>query len=98
MGKAFWDLVVDYEIFALTRYQDNTQKPYYMNEELRKVKVDTYLLEGEKDLLFPFVQSVGNAKNKLPQLKGVNLYPNVGHGIETYDKAIVQIYNTIQSL
>lgn len=98
LSKPYWDLVVDYEVFALTRYWDNTQKPYYMNEELTQVDVDTYLLEGDQDLLFPFQQSVENAKKMLPRLRGVTVYPNVGHGIETYEKAIVQIYNTIEKL
>lgn len=96
LPKSYWDLVVAYEVFALTRFQDNTQKPYYMNDELLNVHVDTYLLEGDQDLLFPCQRSVENAKKKLLQLKGVTVYSNVGHGIETYQKAIAQIYNTIQ--
>ncbi|HEV8512438.1 MAG TPA: alpha/beta hydrolase [Cyclobacteriaceae bacterium] len=82
------ELIVEYEVFALTRYKDNTQKPYDMSEELRRVKVDTFLLEGDKDLLFPYQTSVTNAKKKIQSLKGVEVFENVGHGIETYNKAI----------
>lgn len=81
-------LIVEYEIFALTRYKDNTQKPYDMGEELRQVTVDTFLLEGDKDLLFPFQNSVANAKKKISSLKEVIVFENVGHGIETFDKTI----------
>ncbi len=82
------ELLIDYEIFGLTRYKDNTQKPYDMGEELKQVKVDIYLLEGDKDLLFPYQISVANAKQKIQSLKAVMVFENVGHGIETYGKAI----------
>jgi pimeloyl-ACP methyl ester carboxylesterase len=81
-------LIIDYEVFALTRYKDNTQKPYYMNDELLKVKSDVYLIEGDKDLLFPYQKSIDNAKSKLSSLKEVIVLPNVGHGIETFAEAI----------
>jgi len=81
-------LLVDYEVFALTRYMDKTQKPYDMGEELRKVTVDTYLFEGDHDLLFPYTRSVDKARKMLSQLKGVEVFSNVGHGIETYPPAL----------
>jgi hypothetical protein len=40
-------MLVDYEVFAIKRYKDNTQKPYYMGNELSEVKVDTYVMEGD---------------------------------------------------
>lgn len=81
-------MLVDYQVMAITRYKDNTQKPYYMNDQLSKVDVDTYLLIGDKDLLFPYETSIANAKKYIRKLKDVTLYKNVGHGIETYDKAL----------
>lgn len=91
------ELIVDYEVFALTRYKDNTQKPYYMNGQLRQVKVDTYLLVGDKDLLFPYQKSVENAKQKISTLKDVVVYKDVAHGIETYSEAIKYIHQKIKS-
>jgi len=81
-------LIIEYEVFALKRYTDKTQKPYYMGKQLNDVKVETYLLEGDKDLLFPFQRSIDNAKNHLSSLKEVKVFENVGHGIETYSKAM----------
>ncbi|MBC7846614.1 MAG: alpha/beta hydrolase [Flavobacterium sp.] len=81
-------LIVDYEVFALRRYKDNTQKPYYMNEQLSGVVVDTYLLQGNKDLLFPYQKSIVNAKKHIKNIKEIKVFENVGHGIETYEKAI----------
>jgi pimeloyl-ACP methyl ester carboxylesterase len=91
-------LIIDYELFALKRYKDNTQKPYYMGSQLSKVTVDTYLLEGDNDLLFPYQKSIDNAKKKINSLKEIQVFENVGHGIETYPKAISYIGRVIESL
>ncbi len=81
-------LLIDYEVFALKRYQDNTQKPYDMGDELLRITVPTYLLEGDKDLLFPFKKSIENARRRIKSLQDVIIFTNVGHGIETYPKAL----------
>jgi pimeloyl-ACP methyl ester carboxylesterase len=89
-------MLVDYEVFAISRYKDKTQKPYYMDKQLEKVEVETFLLLGDKDLLFPFQKSVDNAKKKIKNLKGIKVYENVGHGIETYSKALNDIGEKIK--
>ncbi len=90
-------MIIEYEVFAIARYIDKTQKPYYIDKELEKVQVETYLLLGDKDLLFPFQKSVDNAKRQIKPLKEVKIYPNVGHGIETYDKALNYIGDQIRT-
>lgn len=90
-------LLVDYEVFAISRYKDKTQKPYYMDRQLEEVKVETYLLVGDKDLLFPYQKSVDNAKRQIKTLKETKIYNNVGHGIETYDKALNYIGEKIKN-
>lgn len=90
------ELIVDYEVFAISRYNDRTQKPYYMNSQLANVTVETYLLSGDKDLLFPYQKSIRNAKKHLKTLKEIKVFGNVGHGIETYDKAINYIAEKIK--
>jgi pimeloyl-ACP methyl ester carboxylesterase len=90
-------MLIDYEVFAISRYKDKTQKPYYMNQQLDEVSVDTYLLIGDKDLLFPYQKSVDNAKKHLKHLRDVQVYKNVGHGIETYNKALNYIGETIKN-
>jgi pimeloyl-ACP methyl ester carboxylesterase len=84
-------LLLDYECFALTRYSDKTQKPYFMNGELKNVKTETHLLVGNKDLLFPYQRSVANAERLLPGLKSVKVFENVGHGIETYARELEHV-------
>jgi CHASE3 domain sensor protein len=69
-----------------------------MGSQLSQVTVDTYLLEGDKDLLFPYQKSIDNAKEKIESLKDVQVFENVGHGIETYPKAISYIGRVIESL
>jgi pimeloyl-ACP methyl ester carboxylesterase len=81
-------LLVDYEVFAIKNYKDNTQKPYDMGDELLGVEVPVYLILGEDDLLFPFQKSVDNAKKRISQLKEVKVFNQVGHGIETYMPAL----------
>lgn len=90
-------MIIEYEVFAIARYIDKTQKPYYMDKELEKVRVETYLLLGDKDLLFPFQKSVDHAKRLIKSLKEVKIYINVGHGIETYDKAMNYIGEQIRN-
>lgn len=89
-------MLVDYEVFAIRRFADKTQKPYYMDSELQEVKVETYLLLGDQDLLFPTQKSIDNAQKHLKQLKEIKVFPKVGHGIETYDKALHYIGETIR--
>lgn len=98
LSKQSEKLIIDYEVFALTRYVDRTQKPYYMNDELSRVTSDTYLLVGDKDLLFPYQKSIKNAEEKIRSLKNVNVFQNVGHGIETYAPAMQAIGKTISEL
>ena len=96
LSAAAEKLIVEYEVFALTRYKDNTEKPYDMGGQLKQVKSDTYLLEGDKDLLFPFQKSIRMAKEKIPNLKEVKIFENVGHGIETYSDALKYIGQVIE--
>ena len=84
-------MLIDYEVFAISRYKDKTQKPYYMDGQLAKVTVDTYLLEGTRDLLFPFQKSIDNARKHITSLKDVQIFEQVGHGIETHPKAMEYI-------
>ncbi|WP_291142198.1 alpha/beta fold hydrolase [Flavobacterium sp. UBA7680] len=90
-------MLVDYEVFAISRYKDNTQKPYYMDKQLSEVTNKIYLLEGDKDLLFPFEKSIENAKKHFQNLEEHIVYENVGHGIETYDKAMNYIGEKIKN-
>ena len=90
-------MLVDYEVFAISRYKDKTQKPYYMDKQLEEVKAETYLLLGDKDLLFPYEKSVDNAKRQIKTLRETKIYNNVGHGIETYDKALNYIGEKIKN-
>lgn len=83
-------LIIDYEVFALTRYVDKAQKPYPMKEEeLDKVEAAVHLIVGEKDLLFPYLQTVQTAERGLRNLKQVKVLPDTGHGIETMREATV---------
>lgn len=98
ISPAAEQLLIDYEVFAISRYKDNTQKPYDMNKELLKINTPTYLLEGTADILFPYQKSVEAAKAKIRSLKDVKVFNNVGHGIETYAPTMAYIGRVIESL
>ena len=91
-------MLIDYEVFAISRYQDRTEKPYFMGKQLELVEVDTYLLEGDHDLLFPYKRSIANARKLIRTLKEVIVYQEVGHGIETYPLALKYVGTMIQKM
>jgi pimeloyl-ACP methyl ester carboxylesterase len=97
LSEIGYRLILDYECFALTRYSDKTQKPYFMKDELKNVKTETHLLVGNKDLLFPYQRSIASAEKLLPVLKSVKIFENVGHGIETYAPALEHVGSIISS-
>ena len=90
-------LLLEYQLLALNHYKDRTQKPYYMHEELNRVSADTYLILGDKDLLFPYQRSITNAEKHLQNLRDVRVFHNVGHGIETYPESLRYIGKQIKN-
>ncbi|MEP6944731.1 MAG: alpha/beta hydrolase [Acidobacteriota bacterium] len=90
-------MLVDYEVFAIKRYRDRTQKPYFMDQELRGVRVPTYLMLGTEDLLFPFERSAENAEELLPRLMETKVFADVGHGIETHGDSLAYLGERIKA-
>jgi pimeloyl-ACP methyl ester carboxylesterase len=88
-------LLVDYEVFAISRYIDKTQKPYFMGNELKDVRMRSYLLFGTDDLLIPYEKSKSRAEKLLKGIEHIEVFENVGHGIEAYAPAIEFIAKTI---
>lgn len=93
-----FDMLVEYQLWAIRHYKDNTEKPYYMDEQLRLVKSPVYLLIGDKDLLFPYKRSLRHAQDQITTLREIQIYSDVGHGIETYHKALEYIGERIKIL
>ncbi len=92
-----FELILDYEQFALTRFIDKAQKPYAFSEaELSSIQNDVYLLLGEKDRLFPYQRSLKVAQQHLKNLKEVLVIPETGHGIDTSGKAMAIINRLIE--
>lgn len=92
------ELLIQYQELAIKRYRDKTQKPYYMKEELAKAEINTYVLLGDKDPLFPAERSRKNAVEKLKHLKEVRVIEKVGHGMECYPDALKSIREKIEEL
>ena len=86
-----------YLSLGIKGHQDNNQKPYYMKNQLNEVVIDTYMIVGKYDILFPPKKSIFNAKKHLEgNLKEVFI-ENYGHGIELYPKAISRIHEIIEA-
>lgn len=91
-------LLVEYQLLAITKYKDKTEKPYYMGSQLNDISVNTHLLVGQKDILIPYQKSVENAKKHLGEhLKEVVIFEQVGHGIECFKPSIEYIEKTIKA-
>jgi len=89
-------MVLDYECHAIFEYKDHTQKPYNMGEQLELVQTDTYLIVGDRDIMFPAQSQITQAKQRLGEnLKDIIVLKDVGHGIETYHPAIELIETII---
>lgn len=89
LSPAAKKLIVDFEVYALTQFQDKAQKPYAMSkEDLGAVQPDVYLLLGDKDMLFPYQKSLDVARAHIKTLRESFIVPNTGHGIETSKEAL----------
>jgi pimeloyl-ACP methyl ester carboxylesterase len=95
VSKKAEHLLNEYLLFCLTQFSDKNEKPYYMNEQLSQVNSNTYLLQGDKDILFPHHKSIKNAKKNIKNIKEIKIFNNVGHGIEILKPAIKYIEETI---
>lgn len=89
LSPAAKKLIVDFEVYALTQFQDKAQKPYAMSkEDLGAVTSDVYLILGDKDMLFPYKKSLDVARTHIKTLRESFIVPNTGHGIETSKEAL----------
>jgi pimeloyl-ACP methyl ester carboxylesterase len=98
LSKESEELLIEYQLLAISKYKDNTEKPYYMDNQLNEVSVDTYLLVGDKDILIPYEKSIKNAKKHLGEnLKEVKIFKQVAHGIECFQPSIDFIEKKIKA-
>lgn len=95
VSTATMDLLVDYQLIAIKRYRDKTEKPYFMADELEEVKLDCHLIMGDHDILFPYEKSIQNAEKYLKRLKSVDVFPGIAHGIEVYRPALEKVNEII---
>lgn len=92
------NLLIEYLFLAISRFNDKTEKPYYMGNQLDDVSVETYLLVGDSDVLIPPKKSINNAKKHLKQnLLKVEIFENVGHGIECFKPCLDYIGNIMKT-
>jgi pimeloyl-ACP methyl ester carboxylesterase len=84
--------VTDFVENAVKNFQFAGEYPSKMNDaEIKKLVAETHLLVGERDGLIPFRKTVERAKQLLPNLKSVEVFPEQAHGIEVSSDAIFQL-------
>jgi pimeloyl-ACP methyl ester carboxylesterase len=97
LSSASSDTILDFMQYVITSHKDKTQKPYPMGAELSTIKTPVHLLFGANDVLIPYEKSLKNAERWLSSIESVKVFPNVGHGIETYQPAIKEIKRIISN-
>lgn len=97
LSPAAWELLLDYEYFALTRYRDRTQKPYFMDQELKQANSAVFLILGDHDLLYPVAKSIENAKVLIKNLRDIQVFA-AGHGVETLPASMLYLKQKVEEL
>lgn len=98
LSESSENLLTEYLFLAISRHKDNTEKPYYMGDQLNDVSVETHILVGENDILIPPKKSIENAKKHLKKnLKNIEIFENAGHGIECFKPSIAYIDKIIKA-
>ena len=64
--------------------------------ELKQLTAETHLIVGSRDGLIPFEKTIKRARELLPNLKSVKVFPEQAHGIEVSSEAIFQLQNILE--
>jgi len=84
--------VADFIANAVKNFQFAGEYPSRMSDaETKKLAAETHLLVGERDGLIPFRKTIKRAKELLPNLKSVKIFPEQAHGIEVSSNAIFHL-------
>jgi pimeloyl-ACP methyl ester carboxylesterase len=84
--------VISFVENAVKEFQFAGDYPSKMSDtEIKKLTAETHLLVGEKDGLIPFRKTIKRAKELLPNLKSIKIFPEQAHGIEVSQDAIFQL-------
>ncbi len=88
--------VADFVENAVVNFRFAGEYPSRMSDaEIKKLSVETHLLVGERDGLIPFRKTIKRAKNLLPNLKSVEIFPEQAHGIEVSGDAIRRLWEIL---
>lgn len=97
VGAETKDRVADFVENAVRGFQFAGAYPGRMSDaEIRRVVCETHLLVGARDGLIPHRKTVARAKELLPNLKSIKIFPEQGHGIEVSGEAVVEVQKILQ--
>lgn len=84
--------VTDFVENAVKNFRFAGEYPSKMSDaEIGKLAAETHLLVGARDGLIPFRKTIQRAKELLPNLKSVEIFPEQAHGIEVSDEAVLHL-------
>ncbi len=93
-----WKRIADYIEISVRDFEFAGDYPTKLTDaEILKLKAETHLLVGDSDALIPHQNTVKRAQKLLPNLKNVEILPNIGHGIEI-SKFAIQKLKTILAM
>ena len=87
-----WKRVADYIEISVRDFEFGGDYPTKLtDEEIVKLKAETHLIVGKSDALIPQHKTIKRAKELLPNLKSIEVLPEIGHGIELSATAIEKL-------
>ncbi len=90
--------LADYVENSIKGFQFKGEYPSKLNDgEIVKLVAETHLLVGDSDGLIPYKNTIGRGERLLRNLKSVDVFKNVGHGIEVSEKAIVRLKEILEN-
>ncbi|MEZ5426815.1 MAG: alpha/beta hydrolase [Pyrinomonadaceae bacterium] len=93
-----WRQLADYIEISVKDFEFGGDYPTKLADaEIVRLKAETHLIVGENDALIPQHKTVKRARKLLPNLKSVDVLPNIGHGIELSSSAIEKLKAVLET-
>lgn len=98
VSETAFELMMGYMRLALRDFKFAGDYPRPLRQdEFEAVTCPVHWVLGDKDPLFPTPGTIKIAKAHFPNIQGIHVLPNVGHGIETSPAAIAVLQQILAS-
>lgn len=91
-----WKRIADYIEISVKDFEFGGDYPTKLNDEaIKKLTAETHLIVGQSDALIPQQKTIARAEKLLPNLKSIEILPEIGHGIELSAQAIEKLKSVL---